>query len=566
MTSHILRQERHITVGRNAALSVLLMYPGTEEYDHERPLMLFIHGLGSSKAIWFETAEWICSSYGYICILIDLRGHGKSADAGLSEINDEYNEHFFAGKTRSPDATTIPSNNNNYSLCRSADDLAIVVKTVLEHLYEWTAIASENTGIHGEKSAAASPDTTRNVRPVITVGHSYGGNIAVELAVRHPSLVSDLILVDGGYIDLQGTFPDFSSCLLALRPPSFAGLEYSELERIVRNDWAMEGVKGGRNMTQEKTVSPGRYRSESLPVLSGGKEHSIRKITSFIPPGCWSEQGIQGVLQNFRCVDLNTTTMSAPRPNSSSKIETVHPRSSISTASNSLSGYGRVDDSHTGAYSKVNTIFSCVQTVLSFQRYVLLLEDLWLKRPLDQFKALATGTRTLSADPDSILEKTKNSSAIPSSGEYNESLRSHFGTLKSVYFIPAGAPSPFSTNKDSDIRAVIEALQDVSELSVLSAHPYESLTLGVLEFVMCGHNIPLQVPRELGDAIHTHLTGIHTHTADTHTHTADSQTHTANSHTHTANSQTHTADTHTHPTTMPTQTPTTHTHPIGDGP
>jgi pimeloyl-ACP methyl ester carboxylesterase len=527
------------------------MYPGITEDDNERPLMLFIHGLGSSKAIWFETAEWICTSYGYICVLVDLRGHGKSADAGLCEMKDDYNDHFFAGKTRSPDVTMIPSN-NNYSLCRSADDLAIVIRTSLEHVNDWTTVESENSKIH--RTATVPSDSTRNVRSVIAVGHSYGGNVAVELAVRHPSLVSDLVLVDGGYIDLQGTFPDFSSCLLALRPPSFAGLEYSELEHIVRSQWAMEGVKGGRNSSHLKTVSPDRYESGLLSVFSGGEEKSIRKISWSVPPGCWSEQGIQGVLQNFRSVDLNTTTVSGSKPNSSSsstKVETATTRSSsTATPADNLSGHGRAADIHTGLHGKVNTIFSCVQTVLSFQRYVLLLEDLWLKRPVDQFKAFITGTRTLSNETSTVLEKNQNQNgAITSSAEDNVSHSSQCGTLKSVFFIPAGAPSPFSSNKDIDIKVAVEALQEVSELSVLSARPYVPVMCGVLEFALCGHNIPLQVPKELGDAIHTHLTGIHTHTADSHTHAADSHTHTADSHTHTADSHTHTADSHTHTVT-----------------
>jgi pimeloyl-ACP methyl ester carboxylesterase len=514
--------------------------------------MVFIHGLGSSKAIWFETAEWICTTYGYICVLVDLRGHGKSADAGLSEMKDDYNELFFAGQTRSPGAALMPSN-NKYSLCRSADDIAIVIRTSIEHINEWTTVASENSKIH--RTASVSSDSARNVRPVIAVGHSYGGNVAVELAVRHPSLVSDLILVDGGYIDLQGTFPDFSSCLLALRPPSFAGLEYSELEHIVRSQWAMEGVKGGRNTALLKTVSPHRYESGLLSLFYGGKEHSVRKILCSVPPECWSEQGIQGVLQNFRSVDLNTTTISGSRPNSSnsnsssssgsgSKVETATARSSLSAPGDNLSRHGGVDDIHTAVHSKVNTIFSCVQTVLSFQRYVLLLEDLWLKRPIDQFKALITGTRILSNDPDAILEEAKNRQ-IPSCGEDNMALSSHCDILKSVFFVPAGAPSPFSTNKDNDIRAAIEAMQEALELSVLSAHPYVPVMCGVLEFTLCGHNIPLQAPRELGDAIHTHLRGIHTHTADSHTQTVDN-------HTHTTDTQTHSPTIPTHPSTIPT--------------
>lgn len=506
MTSQVSKQSRNISVGRSATLSVDLLYPGNTEYDHKIPLILFVHGLGSSKTIWFETAEWICLRYGYTCILVDLRGHGKSVDAAFTEKSNDYSEHFFPGKTRSPDATII-SSNSNYSLCRSADDLAIIIRTTFEHLEEWTSLASEDITTDRMKSASTTSGGLRNNRPVVAIGHSYGGNLAVELALRHPSLVSDLILVDGGYIDLQGTFPDFSSCLLALRPPSFAGLEYSELERIVRAEWAIEGAKEGRSTNQVESISPDRHDSLLLSVTSGGAEHSVRKISSYVPPGFWSEQGIQAVLQNFKSINLNTTTVSGCRP-LSSKSETIGARGSISTptstSGDALNGTARADDSRAEAYSNIGTVFNCVQTVLSFQRYVLLLEDLWLKRPVEQFRALKNRTRTKTlGDPDLPIEEGKNGAIFTCDGQEDSFLDSDCENLKSVIFIPAGAPSPFSSNKDRDIRVAIEALMEASELSV---HPCAPTPCGVLEFSLCGHNIPLQVPRELGDAIHTHLT------------------------------------------------------------
>jgi pimeloyl-ACP methyl ester carboxylesterase len=58
-------------------------------------------------------------------------------------------------------------------------------------------------------------------RPVV-VGHSWGANVALELAVRRPHLVSGVVLIDGGFLNLRDRF-DWPTAREALAPPSFAG-------------------------------------------------------------------------------------------------------------------------------------------------------------------------------------------------------------------------------------------------------------------------------------------------------------------------------------------------------
>jgi pimeloyl-ACP methyl ester carboxylesterase len=59
-------------------------------------------------------------------------------------------------------------------------------------------------------------------RPVV-VGHSWGANVALELAVRRPRTVGALILVDGGFRSLRARF-DWPSARRALAPPDLRGM------------------------------------------------------------------------------------------------------------------------------------------------------------------------------------------------------------------------------------------------------------------------------------------------------------------------------------------------------
>lgn len=56
-------------------------------------------------------------------------------------------------------------------------------------------------------------------RPPVLAGQSYGGNVVVELAARHPELVRAVACVDGGAIDLRERFPRLEDAVEALRPP-----------------------------------------------------------------------------------------------------------------------------------------------------------------------------------------------------------------------------------------------------------------------------------------------------------------------------------------------------------
>lgn len=85
-------------------------------------------------------------------------------------------------------------------------------------------------------------------QPVLA-GQSYGGNVVVEVAARHPELVRAIACVDGGAIDLRARFESLEEALAAMRPPyeQFEGITVEQEEAYLRRahpDWPESGIQG----------------------------------------------------------------------------------------------------------------------------------------------------------------------------------------------------------------------------------------------------------------------------------------------------------------------------------
>jgi pimeloyl-ACP methyl ester carboxylesterase len=98
----------------------------------------------------------------------------------------------------------------------------------------------------GYDTATAADDLAAlGIPGAIVAGQSWGGNVAVEFAAKHPDLVAGLALVDGGWIALAEDFPSWEECAAALRPPKIDGLAASQLEGYIRRghpDWSDAAV------------------------------------------------------------------------------------------------------------------------------------------------------------------------------------------------------------------------------------------------------------------------------------------------------------------------------------
>ncbi|MDD5050634.1 MAG: alpha/beta fold hydrolase [Candidatus Pacebacteria bacterium] len=50
-----------------------------KEKGTKRPALLLLHGWNSTQERMFDTAKMLAEKFGFICLTLDLRGHGKSA-------------------------------------------------------------------------------------------------------------------------------------------------------------------------------------------------------------------------------------------------------------------------------------------------------------------------------------------------------------------------------------------------------------------------------------------------------------------------------------------------------
>lgn len=87
----------------------------------------------------------------------------------------------------------------------------------------------------GYDTATAADDLAAlGLAGAVVAGQSWGGNVTVALAAKHPELVAGLALVDGGWLDPASEFPSWEACEAALRPPDIDGLPAGELRGYLR--------------------------------------------------------------------------------------------------------------------------------------------------------------------------------------------------------------------------------------------------------------------------------------------------------------------------------------------
>ncbi len=176
------------------------------------PGFLLVHGLASNAHLWDDVAEHL-SAVGHIVAAVDLRGHGGS------------------GK---PDT--------GYDFATMAEDLRCLVAT----------LALE--------------------RPIL-VGQSWGANVVLETAIRHPELTRGIVLLDGGTDDLADRFPDWPTCRQQLAPPRLIGTPAVEIERYLRSahpDWPDSGIRAtlaNFEVRADGTVAPWLTETRHLAIL-----------------------------------------------------------------------------------------------------------------------------------------------------------------------------------------------------------------------------------------------------------------------------------------------------------
>lgn len=121
-------------------------------------------------------------------------------------------------------------------------------------------------------------------RPPVFAGQSWGGNVVLDLAARHPETVGGLALVDGGTIELSARFADWPTCEAALAPPALIGTPLTQIEGWLRGnhpDWPEAGIEGtlaNMEVLGDGTVRPWLSRENHLQILRHLWEHHPREL------------------------------------------------------------------------------------------------------------------------------------------------------------------------------------------------------------------------------------------------------------------------------------------------
>ena len=136
-----------------------------------RPIVL-LHGLASTCHIWRLTAPILARDFSVIAM--DQRGHGDSAK---------------------PD-----------------------------HGYDFASVSRDAAGLIKAKG----------LQNPIVVGHSWGGDVALELAAAHPELVGGLCFVDGGMIEPSTRYASAAEAREQMAPPVFSGVTLEEFRERIR--------------------------------------------------------------------------------------------------------------------------------------------------------------------------------------------------------------------------------------------------------------------------------------------------------------------------------------------
>ncbi len=142
-----------------------------------RPVVL-LHGLASTCRIWDLVAPILARDFAVIAV--DQRGHGDS------------------GKP--------------------------------EHGYDFASVGQDVSAmLEG-----------RGIRSPVLVGHSWGADVALELAVVQPELLQGIVFVDGGTIDASARYDTLDDALVQMAPPDFRGVTPAQFLERVRSggQWA----------------------------------------------------------------------------------------------------------------------------------------------------------------------------------------------------------------------------------------------------------------------------------------------------------------------------------------
>ena len=210
-------QDKSILLNNNIKMRYLESKQGVRISDRH---ILFIHGLGSSADRWLDIPDAI-SMY-YHTIAVDLIGFGGS-------------------------------------------DKPTDVNYTIEQFSEFILEFIEKIGLSGDD------------RKITLVGHSLGGYIAVDFAIRNKGLIEKLVLLDSSGF-LKGPTPLLEQYLNAAKYPSYDSVR-NVFEQMVAQPWKVLPII--INIFITRINSPGaKYPFESAYQNSTTTQIDLSRLKS----------------------------------------------------------------------------------------------------------------------------------------------------------------------------------------------------------------------------------------------------------------------------------------------
>ena len=115
----------------------------------------------------------------------------------------------------------------------------------------------------------------------VVVGHSWGGSVALELAVRAPESIAGMAWIDGGMINVSNRHATLEDAKFEMAPPDFTGVKVdSFLERVrsrhLGNGMAPEVagiVLANFEVLEDETIKARLTRSNHLRIIEALWDH-----------------------------------------------------------------------------------------------------------------------------------------------------------------------------------------------------------------------------------------------------------------------------------------------------
>lgn len=117
------------------------------------------------------------------------------------------------------------------------------------------------------------------VRPIV-VGHSWGGNVALEYAVRYADGIAGVVMIDGGYLSLREVMT-WSQVEKMTAPPRWAGKLLDEFLSHAKHIWGgqlstevLDEIRGNFTVLADQTIVPHLAFDNHLRIMRATWEQS----------------------------------------------------------------------------------------------------------------------------------------------------------------------------------------------------------------------------------------------------------------------------------------------------